>query len=121
MLLYTEYYAALLITFSIARFNILRMKPIVRVFKVKTLTILYKTSNLQHTKNYIKTQLILLMFVTAMLYKTANLQHTKNYIKTQLILLMFVTAMLYKTANLQHTKNYIKTQPILLMFVTAMS
>ena len=41
------------------------MKPIVRVFHVKTLTVLYKTTNLQHSKNYIKIQPILLTFVTA--------------------------------------------------------
>ena len=36
-----ECYAALLIRFSIARYTIMRMKPIVQVFQVKTLTILY--------------------------------------------------------------------------------
>ena len=41
MLLYTECYAALLIRFSIAWYTIMRMKPIVQVFQVKTLTILY--------------------------------------------------------------------------------
>ena len=46
----------------------MRMKPIVQVFQVKTLTILNQTANLQLTKNYIKIQPILLMFVTAMLY-----------------------------------------------------
>ena len=37
MFLYTECYAALLIRFSIAKYTILRMKPIVQVFQVKTL------------------------------------------------------------------------------------
>ena len=39
--LYIECYAVLLIRFSIARYTILRMKPMVQVFQVKTLTILY--------------------------------------------------------------------------------
>ena len=42
------------------------MKPIVQVFQLKTLTILYLITNLQHIKNYIKMQPILLMLVTAM-------------------------------------------------------
>ena len=41
VLLYTDCYAALLIRLSIARYTIMRMKPIVQVFQVKTLTILY--------------------------------------------------------------------------------
>ena len=40
MFLYTECYAALLIKFSIARYTVLRMKPIVQVFQVKTLIVL---------------------------------------------------------------------------------
>ena len=41
VLLYTECYAALLIRFSIAKYTILRMKPIVKVFQKKTRTVLY--------------------------------------------------------------------------------
>ena len=40
VLLYTECYAAFLIRFSIARYTIMRMKPTVQVFQVKTLTVL---------------------------------------------------------------------------------
>ena len=41
MFLYTECYAAILIRFSIARYTILKMKPIAQGLQVKTLAILY--------------------------------------------------------------------------------
>ena len=54
MLLYTECYAALLIRFSIARYTIMRMKPIVQVFQVKTLTISSAYQKLhQNSTNFI--------------------------------------------------------------------
>ena len=64
VLLYTECYAALLIRFSIARYTILRMKPIVQVFQEKIIldseSSAYQKFH-QNSTNFID-------FVTAMLY-----------------------------------------------------